>query len=177
MIHCLLLLDVEVVSLVLGKHVNFKEVSEMETRVYWSKPHGYIEEASVSGCLIQTLHRPRRALFVQRNPHKLWGGLWGVPSGTREEGESDRETCLREVFEETGCTLKAQSVRPVSVCWVYPAKNQGVFRYRLYRAIVPSEFEPVLPRQELVAYEWLTVSVARVRLALVPGMREVLEGL
>jgi tRNA nucleotidyltransferase (CCA-adding enzyme) len=35
-----------------------------------------------------------------------FGGHWDFPKGHKEKGETDRETALREVFEETGLTLE-----------------------------------------------------------------------
>lgn len=35
-----------------------------------------------------------------------YGGHWDFPKGHKEKGETDRETALREVFEETGLTLE-----------------------------------------------------------------------
>lgn len=35
-----------------------------------------------------------------------YGGHWDFPKGHKEKGETDRETALREVREETGLTLE-----------------------------------------------------------------------
>ena len=48
------------------------------------------------------IHDPeeQRVLLVQSRGH-----LWGLPKGTLNMGESDRECAVREVKEETGLTL------------------------------------------------------------------------
>ncbi|KOF09062.1 phosphohydrolase [Planococcus glaciei] len=50
------------------------------------------------------------ALVMQE--HKLLmvkakeSGKWSIPSGGIEKGESPEQACVREVWEETGCTVK-----------------------------------------------------------------------
>ena len=46
----------------------------------------------------------QRALLVRR----VDDGRWAVPGGYMEPGESLTEACRREVFEETGLTVKVQ---------------------------------------------------------------------
>ncbi|MFJ8439305.1 NUDIX domain-containing protein [Kitasatospora griseola] len=46
-----------------------------------------------------------RVLFVRRNPDDYLGGLWEIPGGTVEDGESILEALYREAAEETGLTI------------------------------------------------------------------------
>ncbi|KJY33428.1 DNA mismatch repair protein MutT [Streptomyces sp. NRRL S-495] len=48
-----------------------------------------------------------RVLLVRRNPDDYMGGLWEVPSGTVEAGESILDALHRETTEETGLTIGA----------------------------------------------------------------------
>ena len=41
-------------------------------------------------------------ILVQRLTHKLDGNNWGLPGGKVERNESDKDTILRELHEETG---------------------------------------------------------------------------
>ncbi|GAA4980516.1 NUDIX hydrolase [Kitasatospora paranensis] len=44
-------------------------------------------------------------LLVRRNPDDYMGGLWEIPSGTVENGESILDALHRETLEETGLTI------------------------------------------------------------------------
>jgi ADP-ribose pyrophosphatase YjhB (NUDIX family) len=50
-----------------------------------------------------------RLLLVQR-AHDPGTGLWSLPGGRVEPGESDSEAVVRELFEETGLIVKVGSL-------------------------------------------------------------------
>jgi A/G-specific adenine glycosylase len=56
-----------------------------------------------------------KILIAQRKPDGLLGGLWEFPGGKRKSRESLRETCRREILEETGVAVRvgrlAQRIR------------------------------------------------------------------
>lgn len=51
------------------------------------------------------IHRKQLVLFVKkaRGPYQ---GLWDLPGGRQEEEESDEQTLIREIQEETGIKIK-----------------------------------------------------------------------
>lgn len=51
-------------------------------------------------------------------------GLWGIPSGHVEPGETVANAAIREVFEETGLTVKI-----LRLIGVYSDPNSQVFHY------------------------------------------------
>ncbi|MGH8005292.1 MAG: A/G-specific adenine glycosylase, partial [Limisphaerales bacterium] len=59
--------------------------------------------------------RDGKILIAQRKPDGFLGGLWEFPGGKRKSGESLRETCQREIWEETGVAVRvgprAQKIR------------------------------------------------------------------
>ncbi|MBU1197012.1 A/G-specific adenine glycosylase [Candidatus Micrarchaeota archaeon] len=54
-----------------------------------------------------------RILIVQRPFEKLLGGLWEFPGGKQEPGESLKETCKREILEETRVRVRVGKLRVV----------------------------------------------------------------
>ncbi|WP_445489378.1 NUDIX hydrolase [Niallia sp. 03133] len=56
------------------------------------------------GSVVILLDDKKRILLQQRtHPH----GVWGLPGGLMEPGESTEETAIREVYEETGLTVSS----------------------------------------------------------------------
>ena len=56
-------------------------------------------------CGAIVLRRQDDVLYVVLLRHRF-GGHWSFPKGHVEAGESERQTALREVHEETGLTIK-----------------------------------------------------------------------
>ena len=56
--------------------------------------------------------RAGRVLLQQRPPGKAHAGLWEFPGGKVEPGESPRESLVRELEEELGLVLEAESLTP-----------------------------------------------------------------
>jgi A/G-specific adenine glycosylase len=50
-----------------------------------------------------------RMLITQRKPDGLLGGLWEFPGGKIQEGESPADACVREIWEETGVSVRIVS--------------------------------------------------------------------
>jgi ADP-ribose pyrophosphatase YjhB (NUDIX family) len=69
------------------------------------------------GCSAAIFNDERKVLLTRR----LDNGQWCLPSGGMEAGESPSETCIREVFEETGL-----HVRVTRLVGVYSDPNQLV---------------------------------------------------
>ena len=69
----------------------------------WPDP-GDLQERSCGAIVFCPYPEGDRVLLVQHKP-----GHWSFPKGHVEEGESDQETAIREVFEETGIRISIRS--------------------------------------------------------------------
>jgi 8-oxo-dGTP pyrophosphatase MutT (NUDIX family) len=57
-----------------------------------------------------------RVLLLQRGEHAKFGqGMWDLPVGKNEPGEPVTETAVRELYEETGVVVEAESLKVVHV--------------------------------------------------------------
>ncbi|MFI6447690.1 NUDIX domain-containing protein [Kitasatospora sp. NPDC050543] len=64
------------------------------------------EAAGITGCVAAAvINHDGRVLLVRRNPDDYMGGLWEIPSGTVESGETILDALHRETNEETGLTI------------------------------------------------------------------------
>ena len=56
--------------------------------------------------------KENKVLVVKRSPDDEWGaGLWAIPGGKRESGESLLQNVQRETFEEVGLTLFPDKIK------------------------------------------------------------------
>ncbi|MFF0391498.1 NUDIX domain-containing protein [Kitasatospora sp. NPDC004615] len=64
------------------------------------------EAAGITGFVAAAvINHDGRVLLVRRNPDDYMGGLWEIPSGTVESGETVLDALRRETGEETGLTI------------------------------------------------------------------------
>ncbi|WP_369139954.1 NUDIX domain-containing protein [Modestobacter versicolor] len=61
-------------------------------------------------CVGAVVHDAAGRLLLVRRGHAPSAGLWSVPGGRLEAGESEAEAVVREVAEETGLTVRADHV-------------------------------------------------------------------
>ena len=75
-----------------------------------------------------------RLLLLLRSPHKKWGpGLWGLPAGHVEPGESPEQASVRENREELGDELSIELLRrhpPVRDTFYEGKYEIHLFHYR-----------------------------------------------
>ncbi|MBO1416450.1 NUDIX domain-containing protein, partial [Streptomyces sp. FH025] len=65
------------------------------------------EAAGITGFVAAAvINHDGRVLLVRRNPDDYMGGLWEIPSGTVEAGETILDALHRETAEETGLTVE-----------------------------------------------------------------------
>ncbi|CCH90048.1 ADP-ribose pyrophosphatase [Modestobacter italicus] len=61
-------------------------------------------------CVGAVVHDARGRLLLVRRGHAPSAGLWSVPGGRVEAGESEVEAVVREIAEETGLRVRPERV-------------------------------------------------------------------
>ncbi len=62
--------------------------------------------ASVIPCVGAVVTDGRGRLLMIKRGHEPGAGLWSIPGGRIEPGETDEEALVREMFEETGLAVE-----------------------------------------------------------------------
>ncbi|MGG2465172.1 NUDIX hydrolase [Streptomyces sp. RGM 3693] len=91
-----------------------------------------------------------RVLLLKRNPDDFMGGLWEMPSGKVEDGETILEALYRETVEETGLTI--ETVSGYVGHFDYPDSRGGTTRQFNF-AVTVEKTEPVI-LTEHEAHQW-----------------------
>lgn len=124
------------------------------------------EGIEAAGVLICT--PDRRALFLKRGTDGDHPGEWCLPGGVIEDGESPARAASREVREEIGMAVGAETLD-----LAHESINDGV-HFTTFRRSVPSEFEPIL-NDEHDEWEWAPIDAPPKPLH--PGLRVMLSGM
>ncbi|WP_280369806.1 NUDIX domain-containing protein [Nocardia wallacei] len=95
-----------------------------------------------------------RVLLLQRPEDDFMGGIWELPSGKVESGESLDHALIREVKEETG--LGVTAIRSYLGSFDYES-GSGKKARQFNFAVDVSDTEPVL-LQEHDAYTWTALT-------------------
>ncbi|MEU6966891.1 NUDIX domain-containing protein [Kitasatospora aureofaciens] len=96
------------------------------------------------------INRDGQILLVRRNPGDYMGGLWEIPSGRVEAGESILDALHRETTEETG--LAIDQVTGYLGHFDYPNSRGGTTRQFNF-AVTVEKAEPIV-LTEHDAHQW-----------------------
>lgn len=89
------------------------------------------------------------------------GGHWAFPKGHVEKGETDEETALREIREETGLQVKLKTDFQASVA--YSPKPDVMKDVIYFAAKAEKEVEVKAQEEELLGFCWLSPADAMQR--------------
>ncbi|SOB81564.1 NUDIX hydrolase [Streptomyces sp. 1331.2] len=109
------------------------------------------ETAGITGFVAAAvINHEGRILLVRRNPDDYMGGLWEIPSGTVEPGETILDALHRETAEETG--LAIDQVTAYIGHFDYENSRGGTTRQFNF-AVTVEKTEPVV-LSEHDAHQW-----------------------
>lgn len=117
--------------------------------VFEERPLDFKGDVEVAACYVEA---KGKILLLQYGPDKLAVGLWGVPGGKMEAGETPLEGALRELYEETGVTIMRGAFRPFPP--LYIRKPEVDFVYHLFGVTLEAEVAILLSREHQ-NYCWL----------------------
>lgn len=134
--------------------------------VFLQPPENYNPKIEVSACFMKVNDQ---FLFLKRVPKISEGECWGIPGGKLEKEEAPHAAVLREVHEETGLKLPANTVTHIKTVYIrYPHID---FTYHMYETILSQHPEVIIDTSEHTEFKWLQIHEALL-LPLIPGEEE-----
>ncbi len=112
---------------------------------------------SAGGIVFRSENGTREVLLCGRSGD----GLWALPKGTPEQGESPEQTALREVREETGVEVEQQALVGDVRYW-FSRPQEGVRYFKTVRHFLfrPVGGDPSLHDHEFDDVRWFPVQEA-----------------
>jgi 8-oxo-dGTP diphosphatase len=105
----------------------------------------------VVGCIVR---KGNEILLLYRSATETNPSLWGIPAGKVEKGESDIQTALREIFEETGISLSPESVEYLGMLPI--AYEAFIVDFPIFIASFQKKPEITLSPGEHIDFQWIT---------------------
>ena len=93
---------------------------------------------------------------------KMIGGHYAMCKGHVEDRETEEETALREIFEETGLRVTVDTAFREIVSY---SPSEGHFKDVIYFVASSGTMETVNQEEEVQAIQWLPLQQARQRLS------------
>ena len=115
-------------------------------------------EKSCGAVLWRTNNGKREYLLILNKKGNAYGH-WGFPKGHTEENETEKETALREIFEETGLKVTAFADNFRVVSRYNPAPD--IEKDAVYFLAEVKESNIVLQQSEVADYKWLCYDDAK----------------
>lgn len=120
-------------------------------KVSLAPPEVFNPKASIAACYLE---HEGKILLLRRSIGKKEGGLWGVPAGKIEKGETPLQAALRELNEETAIAASPDDFHPLGI--LYIQKPDIDYTYHLFR--LPLSNRPdVQLNNENDDYTWAAV--------------------
>lgn len=101
------------------------------------------------------LNKNNEILIVQRADHDSYPGIWEMPGGGLDYGESPQAGVKREVFEETGLTVSV--LYPLGVVSGFSSKKNHIIRIA-HLCKLENENQQVQLSTEHSHYKWVDLN-------------------
>lgn len=119
------------------------------------------------GAVVWAMEAGRRVYLIEQ----MLSGRWGLPKGHMEPGETEADTALREIREETGLTVTLDTAFREEVSYSpFPGCQKQVVFFTAEAASMDAVPQP----EEVRALQWLPLQEALAALSH-PNVREILE--
>ena len=120
------------------------------------------------GALVLRREDDRWKVLLVQNKN---GGHWAFPKGHVEEGETEKETAIREVKEETGLTIEINTDFRMTTQY---SPKKDVIKDVVYFLSVVNTAETVRQVEEIDDVRWMSFSRAKLRVTF-RSDKEILE--
>jgi 8-oxo-dGTP diphosphatase len=114
--------------------------------------------------------------FLQHDPNTQVGiGLWELPGGSLDFGETPLQAVVRETSEETGIFIKEGNLKLVACC-AYTQKGFGCESHRVHVIYEVDVSAPLQVRhsKEHAAYEWVQDKGVLQGLSMIAEVRDII---
>jgi 8-oxo-dGTP diphosphatase len=125
---------------------------------------------AVIPCVGAVIRDDKGRLLLVKRGHEPGAGLWSLPGGRIEPGETDAEALVREMREETGLEIEPG---PLLGAVQRPAGDGAVIDIRDYSAVVTGG--TLIPGDDAADARWVSAADLG-SLAITEGLVEALTG-
>lgn len=83
---------------------------------------------------------------IKRGEENFLAGFWDIPGGTVEQGETPKQTAIREAYEETGLKIYIEKI--IHEDSNYDSRKETIFTRLVYEGSIEGEKEITLDPEE-----------------------------
>lgn len=121
--------------------------------IFDKAPLDFKPKFEVSACFILT---KEEFVFLKTGAHKKLAGLWGVPAGKLNEGETPFGCVKREIKEETQIELEEKNIHFFKTVYIrYPEMD---YVYHMFYIKLKEKVKVKIDPNESEEYKWVTKS-------------------
>lgn len=140
-----------------------------DVQIFLKKPEDFNAKVDVAAAYIEV---DGKILLLQLSENKEHSKSWGVPAGKFERGETPENALRRELFEETGISLKVDN-RVDLIGQLYVRKPEIDYVFHAFKVDLES-VPAIILSDEHIAYSWVSIDEAK-KLDLLEGEETILQ--
>jgi len=130
--------------------------------IFKKRPTNFNPNFEVSACFILF---KKKFIFLKTGLHKKLAGLWGVPAGKLNFGETPLECVKREILEETQINLNENETKFFKTIYIkYPEID---YIYHIFYTKLKEKPEIIINSHESEEYKWVNKKEA-LQMPLIP---------